>query len=63
MGDHKFLGEGVSEMRIHLRPGYRMYLAKKLEWMIILLTGGVKSSQPRDIKIAKALWKKLEDDS
>lgn len=55
LGDVEPVGEGVSEMRVHYGPGYRVYFKKRGSLLIILLLGGDKSSQNRDIKKAKAL--------
>jgi len=55
VGDAKALGDGVSELRIHLGPGYRMYFCQTGTTVILLLVGGVKRTQDRDIKRAKAL--------
>jgi putative addiction module killer protein len=54
-GDVKPIGEGVSELRISYGPGYRIYFVERRGILIILLCGGDKSTQDRDIKKAKAL--------
>lgn len=51
-GDCEPIGEGVSEMRIHFGPGYRVYYTRRGEVIYLLLLGGDKSTQKRDIKHA-----------
>jgi len=58
-GDVKYLGDDVSEMRIHYGPGYRVYYTQRGEDIIFLLAGGTKSSQARDIRKAKNMVKDL----
>ena len=59
-GDVKPVGEGVSEMRIDYGPGYRVYFKKRDRLLIILLVGGDKRTQSRDIKTALRLARDLE---
>jgi putative addiction module killer protein len=58
-GDCVPVGEGVSEMRIHYGPGYRVYFVERGQTVTILLAGGTKKSQSRDIKQAKLLAGKV----
>lgn len=58
-GDCKPVGEGVSEMRIHYGPGYRVYFAQRGMEVVILLAGGEKSSQVKDIKAALKMAREL----
>ena len=58
-GDCGPVGEGVSEMRIHIGPGYRVYFAQRGIELVILLAGGNKSTQSKDIKTALKLAREL----
>ncbi|MBN8473609.1 type II toxin-antitoxin system RelE/ParE family toxin [Sulfuritalea sp.] len=60
-GDCEPVGEGVSEMRIHYGPGYRAYFTRRGDVVYLLLLGGDKSTQKRDIKRAKEMARKLEE--
>jgi putative addiction module killer protein len=60
-GDIAPVGEGVSEMRIHYGPGYRVYITQRAEDFVVLLCGGDKSTQAADINQAKRLASELED--
>jgi putative addiction module killer protein len=59
-GDIAPVGEGVSEMRIHYGPGYRVYFVWRGKTLIILLCGGDKTTQTEDIKTAKRLAAKVD---
>ncbi len=59
-GDVALVGEGVSELRIFYGPGYRVYFVQKNSVVVILLSGGDKTSQQSDIAKAKKITKQLE---
>ena len=61
-GDAKPVGEGVSELRVDHGPGYRVYFFARERTLIILLCGGDKGSQARDIARAKRLARELENE-
>jgi putative addiction module killer protein len=61
--DVKPVGGGLSEMRIDYGPGYRVYYGKRGNDVILLLCGGTKNGQFRDIKQAKALFEKWKKNS
>lgn len=60
LGDWKPVGGEVSEMRIPFGPGYRLYFSRRQSILIVMLAGGDKSSQARDIKRAQRILKQLE---
>ena len=59
LGDWKSLGRGLSEMRIHHGPGYRLYFARLAPRAIVMLAGGVKDTQSRDIQTARTTLARL----
>ena len=61
LGDCKNVGDGVFEFRIAFGPGYRVYFGMQGETLVVLLCGGDKSTQTRDIVKAKLLWKEYKN--
>lgn len=61
LGDHKSVGQGVFEFRIDYGPGYRVYFARRGNALVILLCGGDKGAQDRDIRKAQALAREWEE--
>ena len=57
LGDWKSVGGGVFELRMNFGPGYRVYFGRERDALILLLCGGEKRTQLRDIEIAHAYWK------
>lgn len=60
-GDSKSVGEGVYEMRIHTGAGYRVYYAQEGQHVYLLISGGDKSSQTKDIVKAKEIWHTIKE--
>ena len=60
-GEVSAVGEGVSQMRIFYGPGYRVYFVQRGNVVVVLLNGGDKKSQPKDIAQAKEMARQLED--
>mgnify|MGYP006051039889 CR=1 FL=1 len=63
LGDWKSVGGEISEMRVDFGPGYRLYFTRRDRVLIVMLAGGDKSSQARDIQRAKRLLGELEPES
>jgi putative addiction module killer protein len=58
-GDAKPVGEGISEMRVHHGPGYRVYYKQTKKTIIVMLCGGDKSTQEKDVRRAKKMAAEL----
>ena len=61
LGDYRPVGSGVFELRFQFGPGYRIYFGQAGNTIVLLLCGGDKSSQDRDIKRAKAYWQEYKE--
>lgn len=62
-GDCKSLGEGIYELRLHFGGGYRIYYGLVGKRVILLLIGGMKKSQDKDLKTARRYWKAYKEES
>jgi putative addiction module killer protein len=60
LGDWKSIGGGLSEMRVDAGPGYRLYFTRRQTVLIVMLAGGDKSSQVRDIRRARSMLTELD---
>lgn len=60
-GDSKPVGEGVIELRIDYGPGYRAYFGRDGDTIVVLLCGGDKGTQDKDIELAKQYWKEYKE--
>lgn len=60
-GDYKSVGGGVYELRIHYGPGYRVYFSEQQDTIVLLLLGGSKRTQLKDIQKAKQYWAEFRE--
>lgn len=63
LGDTESVGEGIYELRLHFGAGYRVYFTKVENTIIVLLGGGEKSTQQKDINKTKKLWRKYKNEA
>ena len=63
LGDWKSVGEKVSEMRVDVGPGFRLYFTLRRRIVVVMLAGGDKSTQKRDIRRAQRIARELESES
>lgn len=57
-GNHRYLGNGIAELKFNMGPGYRIYFGEDGDTIVLLLCAGDKSSQKKDIKQAKLYWER-----
>lgn len=62
MGDTRFVGDGVWELRIHLGPGYRVYFANDGDVVVIILHASTKRRQSANIKMAQGIWQEMQNE-
>ena len=62
LGDCRPVGEGVSEMRVHIGPGYRLYFKRRGQVMFLLLVGGDKSTQRPGIRLALKMAREVREE-
>lgn len=62
-GDAKSLGGGLHELRLDVGPGYRVYFGRKGREVVVLLSGGNKASQEKDIALARNYWRAFKEHS
>ena len=60
-GDRKNVGQGVFELRVQFGPGYRVYFGVVGSEVVLLLVGGDRASQPKDINLAQRYWKEFQN--
>jgi putative addiction module killer protein len=61
-GDHRSVGEGVWELRVHIGPGYRVYYGEEGRTLVLLLCGGDNKSHSKDIRLAQSFWHEFRGD-
>lgn len=59
-GDVRSISGGIHELRLHIGPGYRLYIAREGAEVYVLLCAGTKSTQKHDIELARAIWRDLK---
>ncbi|MDH2236588.1 type II toxin-antitoxin system RelE/ParE family toxin [Pigmentiphaga sp. GD03639] len=59
-GDMRSIGEDIHELRLHIGPGYRLYIAREGADIYVLLCAGIKDTQKHDIELARTIWRDLK---